>query len=545
MGIDPHAPNLAVQDQVISGPSWGAAALGPLYLLAMRAHTHALGLTLAILLLAFARFHPERPESLEWILAAVLAAVWFASVVGGKRAAWSSRRWRDFADFLACQRTWDRWGKGVLAVALVLVGLDRLLRAAALHRWPGAGEILGEAVAVGLFGASAVAAWLYLRRHHGRIRPWQRYCLRTVAVASTLACVASASTMLDKLHLPDAADLLMGGSMFLAGLMVAATAWQYERRTLRRQWGLRLALRLAVLPAVFVAAAGALWVFKTLRLPEAVTDAAIGTILVLGVLAVAWPALWRDPQAVRQAQDEVMDRRPPPRGVHLRAALDAVTLMARQPLLMLPLLVGAAIQGWLFSLVVLPDAQTPNPGALGPQGFLGLDSRFWYVTAAVAVLQTLATAMVSHMVAQLELARQISPGAALRKALIRLPALLGAEMTLFVRVFVGLVLLIIPGVVAFVRGALVVQAGVLGNAGPFRAIRISGELLRGHWWRMFFLLALEVAATILLTSTLGKVPHVGQYVATGLGASWVAITLTLLYLRLGGPAWETAPAAAV
>lgn len=52
---------------------------------------------------------------------------------------------------------------------------------------------------------------------------------------------------------------------------------------------------------------------------------------------------------------------------------------------------------------------------------------------------------------------------------------------------------------------------------------------------MFFLLAGEFVVALALSATLGQVPHVGRYLAPGLVTSWIAVTLTLLYLRLGGP----------
>ncbi len=541
MGVGPHLPNLAVQDQIIHSPSWGAAAFGPIYLLAMRAYAHALGFIVVIVLLVIADLYPDHLESLEWLPLAVLAVAWFASALGGKRVAWRMRRWRDFGDFLACQRVWDRWGKGGLAVAAVLIALDWLLRTVAPPRGLRARQILEYAIIVALGGAGAVAAWWYVRQHRRRLRPSQRLGLRGLAVALALVCAASVFALLDALYKPDAADLSLGASMLLAGMIVAVAAWQYGRRTPRRLWCLRLILRLLVLPAAFVAAAGALAVLKTLRLPELASDAAPVTILVLAVIVVAWPALWRDPQAAGQTQGGVVDKPLAPRGVHLRTALDAVVLMARQPLLMLPLLVTIVIQGQLSAVELAPYVPSQDPGISSPQDLLRIAARLWLVIITGGVLQTFAVAVVSHMAAQLELAQRMSLGAALRRALIRLPASLGAYLVFFVRLFAGFLLLIIPGVVAAVRGALLPQAVILGNAGPFAAVRVSGELLRGHWWRMFFLLAVEFAVVLILVLSLGKVPHVGYYVATALEASWVAITLTLLYLRLGGPVWEPAP----
>ena len=547
MGIDPRFSNLAVQDQVIHSPSWGAAAFGPIYLLAMRAYAHALGLIVVIALLINAQLYPARLESLGWLPLAVLAVAWFASALGGKRVAWRTRRWRDFADFLACQRVWDRWGKGGLTVAAVLIALDWLLRTAAPPRGLRAREILASAIIVALGGAGAVATWWYVQQHRQRLHPWQRRGLRALAVASVLVCAAGVLALLNALYTPDAAALFLGASMLLAGMIGAVAAWQYGRRIPRRLWWLRPMLRLLVLPAAFVAAAGALAVLRTLRLPEAATTAVIVGIMALAVIVVAWPALWRDPQAAGQPLSGVLGKPPAPRrGVHLRTALDAVVLMARQPLLMLPFLVTVVIQGQLGAMAPLPGVPPEDPSIFSPQDLLRIVAQIWLVVIATGLLQTFAVAVVSHMAAQLELTQRISLGAALRRALIRLPALLGAYLVFFVRLVAGFLLLIIPGVVAVVRGALLTQAVILGKAGPFGAVRVSGELLRGHWWRMFFLLAVEFAVAAILISVLalGKVPRVGHYVATALEASWVAITLTLLYLRLGGPVGGTAPESA-
>jgi hypothetical protein len=531
MGVGPHLPNLAVQDQVIHSPSWGAAAFGPAYLLAMRAYRHAGGLILAIVLFVAAQLYPDPLASLGQLPLVVLVAAWGATVVGGRRVAWRTRRWQDFADFLACQRAWDRWGKGGLAVAAVLIALDYLLRTAAPPRGLRAREILESAIMAAVGGVGAIGAWWYVRRHRERLRPWQRLGLRALVVVFALVCVLGVFSLLIALYLPDAADLTLGGSMFVGGVVAAIAAWQYGRRTARRLWWLRLLLRLLVLAGAFVAAAGALLVLRTLRLPEVASGVTVGITLLLGLILAAWPAAWRDQRAARQDRG-VEVRRPAPRAVHLRTALDAVALMARRPVLILPLLVTVVIQRQVMDLV--PYVPGQDPELVNPLEFARPVVLFWLASIGTFMLHIFAVAIVSHIAAQLELARPVSPGAALRRALIRLPASLGAYLVFFVRLFVGFLLLIIPGIVAFVRGALLAQAVVLGYAGPFRAFPVSAELLRGHWWRMAFLLAVEAGLVAILSLALGKVPPVGQYVAGALEATWVAVTLTLLYVRLGG-----------
>ena len=61
----------------------------------------------------------------------------------------------------------------------------------------------------------------------------------------------------------------------------------------------------------------------------------------------------------------------------------------------------------------------------------------------------------------------------------------------------GLVLLVVPGVYLAVRWYLVPQAVVIDGARGLRALRRSGELVQGFWWRTFGLLvAANLAAVI-------------------------------------------------
>jgi hypothetical protein len=98
-------PDEAYRRQIIESASYGAAFFNWIYLLAMRAWGHAL---LALIITAV--FWP---------------AAWIIYGVYGKRIAWQARRWRDFDDFLACQRAWTRaaivWT--MVIAALVSVGM--------------------------------------------------------------------------------------------------------------------------------------------------------------------------------------------------------------------------------------------------------------------------------------------------------------------------------------------------------------------------------------------------------------------------------------
>jgi hypothetical protein len=99
------AADEAYRRHVIESGSYGAAFFNWIYLAAMRAWGHML---LALIITAV--FWP---------------AAWIVYGMYGKRIAWQTRRWRDFDDFLACQRAWTRaaivWT--MVIGAIVLAGM--------------------------------------------------------------------------------------------------------------------------------------------------------------------------------------------------------------------------------------------------------------------------------------------------------------------------------------------------------------------------------------------------------------------------------------
>ena len=54
---------------------------------------------------------------------------WLYYTFVGKSIAWRTRPWRDFEDFLACQRKWDSWAKWIFAVTASVIVLVWLIDA--------------------------------------------------------------------------------------------------------------------------------------------------------------------------------------------------------------------------------------------------------------------------------------------------------------------------------------------------------------------------------------------------------------------------------
>ena len=110
---------------------------------------------------------------------------------------------------------------------------------------------------------------------------------------------------------------------------------------------------------------------------------------------------------------------------------------------------------------------------------------------------------------------------------------------------IGLVLLVVPGVYLAVRWYFVPQAVMVDGARGTRALKRSGELVRGHWWRTFGLLvAANLAAVIpgvILVTPFEAIASsadravwslVGTVATETITAPFVALFSTLLYYDL-------------
>jgi hypothetical protein len=95
--------------------------------------------------------------------------------------------------------------------------------------------------------------------------------------------------------------------------------------------------------------------------------------------------------------------------------------------------------------------------------------------------------------------------AQLGPALRRLPAALIAMVLMGLGVLCGIVLLIVPGIWLGVRWTLTLVAVADQEAGPTRAMGVSWQLVKGHWWRTLTIISVMVLLMALLAMLLGAV----------------------------------------
>jgi hypothetical protein len=130
----------------------------------------------------------------------------------------------------------------------------------------------------------------------------------------------------------------------------------------------------------------------------------------------------------------------------------------------------------------------------------------------------------------------------------RWPVLLGVSVAFGVAVSVGLMLLVVPGVVAYLIWLLAAPAVVMEKASFGEAFRRSGQLTRGHRGRIagaviVAMLISSVASTVVasmvgalfasasaLTSLI--VTQLVSSVVGGVGAAWTGAVIAVLYIDI-------------
>jgi uncharacterized membrane protein len=118
-------------------------------------------------------------------------------------------------------------------------------------------------------------------------------------------------------------------------------------------------------------------------------------------------------------------------------------------------------------------------------------------------------------------------------------------------IFIGFVLLVIPGLFLLTIWCLVVPVVVLERRGTFEALERSRALVRGHGWQVFGTLVLAflvvLVTNVVITLILSGLPmaarnFISEIVSGTLTAPFLSLVLTLGYFRLiaaeGGAAEE-------
>jgi hypothetical protein len=158
------------------------------------------------------------------------------------------------------------------------------------------------------------------------------------------------------------------------------------------------------------------------------------------------------------------------------------------------------------------------------------------------VVLPIVTAIAIYALDALARGERPSTGRVLRKGFEAFTPLFAAVVLAGLGIVVGLLALVVPGVFLAVRWYFVPQAVVIDGARGPDALRRSGDLVQGFWWRTFGLvvlanIAIVIPGVILLepfralaeSTDRAAWELVGSIVSTSITAPFLALFSTFLY----------------
>jgi hypothetical protein len=218
---------------------------------------------------------------------------------------------------------------------------------------------------------------------------------------------------------------------------------------------------------------------------------------------------------------------------------EALDIYQRYPLLFLVLALMVIAP---YELVVLAIT---GHGPLADPGKHAVAQSYLLLLIETAVVTPLVSALHVHAVARIGEGTEPRFVQVTLRALQVLPVVVAAVLVATAGTALGLIALIIPGVLLFLRWSVVAQVAALEHEGWIPSLSRSQQLTRGHYWHIFGLLILIglvggginlAADSIPLGSASGAASVAAGIAVRTITASLSALTLALLYFDLRGRA---------
>lgn len=210
---------------------------------------------------------------------------------------------------------------------------------------------------------------------------------------------------------------------------------------------------------------------------------------------------WEAPDAQADAHGTPTgsgERPLPLRQMGIGEMIDAAVKLYRRDFLALIGIVAIVLvpvtfaQVWVTQMMLGPAATVPTEEAAIQLLVVGLI----FFAVQFLIVQPFLVAAVARAAADAYQGEDVSIERTYRYALSRLPAILWITVLTTVVTLIGFILLIIPGIIAFVRLALTPPVLVVEDVRGTKALRRSWNLTKGNFWR---LLALLLLSTLIAT----------------------------------------------
>ena len=129
--------------------------------------------------------------------------------------------------------------------------------------------------------------------------------------------------------------------------------------------------------------------------------------------------------------------------------------------------------------------------------------------------------------------KKFSVGSALNLVASRFIVIVLASIIAVAIISLGLVVLIIPGIFLAIRLLFYDQAILLNNQDVVESLKMSWNVTKGNWWRIFALVILIALVTLIISlpiSIFNKI--LADFVASTFVVPWAVATYTKAYLQL-------------
>jgi hypothetical protein len=156
------------------------------------------------------------------------------------------------------------------------------------------------------------------------------------------------------------------------------------------------------------------------------------------------------------------------------------------------------------------------------------------------VLSMFSSAIILHGTFQDMRNRPVNLFESLKVAFRRFFPLILLALVETVLLMLGLILLVVPGIMLYTMWLVGVAACVVERTGPWRSLRRSQELTKGHRWKLFGLLLLIILISLVggllqfvLNATAGPtVATIGNTIWGAFGSAFSSIVLAVTYYEL-------------
>lgn len=200
-----------------------------------------------------------------------------------------------------------------------------------------------------------------------------------------------------------------------------------------------------------------------------------------------------------------------------RLLVGTFELYRRYPLLFLVLAAGVIVPYELIALAATgTGAFSRSNTSVGTQLFLTL--------ADWALVTPLVSALHVHAVSEVRSEREPQIGVVALQGLRVLPVVAAATIVSWLGITVGFFLLIVPGVILWLRWAVVAQAAAIEREGWLPALRRSRRLADGHYR--------HIAAFLIMVGVIATVPFIVGAIAFGHHDTGAASFVTGLAIRV-------------